>query len=280
MKKKTKRMLKSIYNIIQKPEMRVLPGQLSFFFLMSLIPLIALLGAIASSFHISLSTLESLFAISIPNAIKEALSLFTSGKSIGTNMAIFYISAFILASNGTHSMIIASNSIYKFKDKDYLSRRIKAVLMTLILVLLLLFLLAVPVFGDFIIHLIEVAMGSSTNTKIINIIYQILKYPTSLLFIFISIKLLYTMAPDKKIESSTTTNGAIFTTIIWIVATEIYSIYIGVFNKYDLFYGSVANILILMLWIYLLSYVFVLGMALNANKYEKEKNIVEKIINN
>lgn len=280
MKKKTKRMLKSIYSIIKRPEMRVLPGQLSFFFLMSLIPLIALIGAIASSFHISLATFEDLFAISIPSAVKEALSLLTSGKSIGTNMVIFYISAFLLASNGTHSMIIASNSIYKFKDKDYLSRRIKAIIMTLILVLLLLFLIVVPVFGDFIIDLIEAALGTSANAKVINIIYQILKYPISLMFIFISIKLLYTMAPDKKIESVTTTKGAIFTTVIWIVATEVYSIYIGVFNKYDLFYGSVANILILMLWIYLLSYVFVIGMALNANTYEKQKSIIDKITNN
>ncbi len=278
MKKKTKRMLKSIYNIIQKPEMRILPGQLSFFFLLSLIPLIALIGTIASSFHISLNTLESLFATSIPSAVKEALGLLSSGKSISTNMIIFYISAFILASNGTHSMIIASNSIYRIKDKDYLSRRIKAVLMTFILVLLLLFLLIVPVFGDFIIHLINNWLGA--NMKIISIIYQILKYPISLMFIFISIKLLYTMAPDKKIESATTTKGAIFRTIIWILATEVYSIYIGVFNKYDLFYGSVANILILLLWIYILSYVFVLGMALNANVYEKKQNIVERIMNN
>lgn len=280
MKSRTKRMIKSIYNIVQKPEMRILPGQLSFFFLLSLIPLIALIGAIASSFHVSLSTIESLFAISIPPEVTSALSVFVSGKSIGTNMVIFYISAFILASNGTHSMIIASNSIYKFKDKDYLSRRIKAVLMTIILVFLLLFLIVVPVFGDFIVSLINNAVGASTNTKVINIIYQVLKYPLSLIFIFISVKLLYTMAPDKKIKSSTTTKGAIFTTVIWILASEVYSVYIGVFNKYDLFYGSVANILILMLWIYLLSYVFVLGMALNANTYEKEKSIIDKITGN
>lgn len=279
MKARTKRMLKSIFNVIKKPEMRILPGQLSFFFLMSLIPLVALIGAIASSFHISLSTLEDIFAISIPVAVKEALGLFTIGKSVGVNMVVFYISAFILASNGTHSMIIASNSIYKFKDKDYLSRKLKAIMMTFILVLLLTFLLVVPVFGDFIVGLVEKALGASTSTKVINIFYQIFKYPISLMFIFISIKLLYTMAPDKKIESSTTTKGAIFTTVIWIVASEIYSIYIGVFNKYDLFYGSVANILILMLWIYILSYVFVLGMALNANTYEKEKSLIDKIIN-
>lgn len=280
MKTKTKRMLKSIYNVIQKPEMRILPGQLSFFFLLSLIPLIALIGAIASSFHLSLSTFENLFAISIPVEVSDALVGFVSGKSIGTSMGIFYVSAFILASNGTHSMIIASNSIYRFKDKDYLSRRIKALLMTIILVFLLLFLIVVPVFGDFILKLINNAMGTTTNAKVIQVIYQVLKYPISLIFIFVSIKMLYTMAPDKKIKSSTTTKGAIFTTIIWILASEVYSVYIGVFNKYDLFYGSVANILILMLWIYLLSYVFVLGMALNANTYEKEKSLLDKLTNN
>lgn len=280
MKTKTKRMLKSIYNVIQKPEMRILPGQLSFFFLLSLIPLIALIGAIASSFHLSLSTFENLFAISIPEEVSNALVGFVSGKGIGTSMGIFYISAFILASNGTHSMIIASNSIYRFKDKDYLSRRIKALLMTIILVFLLLFLIVVPVFGDFILKLINNAMGTTTSAKAIQVIYQVVKYPISLIFIFVSIKMLYTMAPDKKIKSSTTTKGAIFTTVIWILASEVYSVYIGVFNKYDLFYGSVANILILMLWIYLLSYVFVLGMALNANTYEKEKSLLDKLTNN
>ncbi len=279
MKKRTKRMLKSIYKIIQKPEMKVLPGQLSFFFLLSLIPLIALIGAIASSFDMSLLTLENLFAITIPDAVKEAIDLLTVGKSVGTNMAIFYFSAFLLASNGTHSMIVASNSIYKLPNKDYLSRRIKALLMTIILVFLLMFLIIVPIFGDFIIDLLSDALNTSADSNLIKIIYSILKYPISLIFIFISIKLLYTMAPDKNIGSHTTTKGSIFTTIIWILATEVYSIYIGVFNKYDLFYGSVANILILMLWIYLLAYVFVIGMALNANQYEKNKKLLEEVNN-
>lgn len=72
------------------------------------------------------------------------------------------------------------------------------------------------------------------------------------------------MAPDKKIKSKTTTTGAIFTTIAWIIATEIYSFYVSQFAKYNLFYGSISNILILLMWVYILAYVFVFGMALNA----------------
>ena len=55
-----------------------------------------------------------------------------------------------------------------------------------------------------------------------------------------------------------------FTTITWIIATEIYSFYIGTFTNYDIFYGSISNILILLLWVYILAYIFVVGMAFNA----------------
>ena len=38
----------------------------------------------------------------------------------------------------------------------------------------------------------------------------------------------------------------------------------------DVFYGGISNILVLFLWIYLLSYIFVLGMILNASSYKEE----------
>ena len=80
------------------------------------------------------------------------------------------------------------------------------------------------------------------------------------------------LAPDKKIRSKSATKGAIFTTISWVVSTEIFTFYVGTFAKYDVFYGNISNIIILLLWIYLLSYIFVLGMAFNAG-FTKEEDI-------
>ena len=87
---------------------------------------------------------------------------------------------------------------------------------------------------------------------------------SDVVILYLNIKLLYVMAPDEKVLSITTTKGAIFTTIGWVLASEIYSLYIGAFSNYDKFYGSISNILILLLWIYILSYIFVLGMIINA----------------
>ncbi|MCI8588560.1 MAG: YihY/virulence factor BrkB family protein, partial [Bacilli bacterium] len=274
MKKRIEKFFRKVQNAIKKPEMRILPGQLAFFLVLSIIPLVALLAAIASHFSISIESLIELVDRTIPKEAAELITQAIDGKSLNLNIAIFYGSAFLLASNGPHSMIIGSNLLYKVEDKDYLTRRIKALFMTFVLVLLLVFLLIVPAYGDMIISLITQVLESKELNHLINVTYSILKYPISLFFIFFCVKLLYTMAPDKTIPSSSTTYGAIFTTVSWIIATEVYSFYVEVFAKYNLLYGSIANLLILLLWVYLLSYIFVLGMAFNTssdlNKEEKE----------
>lgn len=263
----------NIMNVIKKPEMRVLPGQLAFFFVISLIPLIALIGAIASKFSISLESIENNIIGVIPKEVSEILASAIRGEGLNFNIIIFLISAFLLASNGPHSMIITSNEIYKIKSRDIISRRIKAILMTIVVVFLLIFLLIVPVFGNSIINLFQEILPNKNSVKILYSIYHIFKLPVTVIFVYINIKLLYILAPDKKIEAKSTTAGAVFTTFSWIIATEVYSIYVAKFSRYDLFYGSISNILILLFWVYILSYIFVLGMAFNAgNVLDIKKN--------
>ena len=81
---------------------------------------------------------------------------------------------------------------------------------------------------------------------------------------------MYVMAPDQEIPGKTTTKGALFTAIGWVLSTEIFTFYIERFARYDVFYGGISNILVLLLWVYLLSYIFVLGMVINASNYKEE----------
>lgn len=266
---KLRSFLQKTIEIIKRPEMRILPGQLAFFFVLSLIPLLALIGIIASMFSVSIVTLTKNLIQALPTDISKFYVNTISGKGFNFNIAVFFISAFILASNGTHSMIIASNEIYKIKNTHYLKRRFKAVLMTVILVLILAFLLLVPVFGNSIFTYLLEKSNSSNIVLLIYKIYKILKIPLSLFLVYFSVKLLYVLAPDTKIESKQTSFGALFTTVSWIIVTQIYSFYIGTFSSYNIFYGSISNILILMLWVYFLSYIFVIGMAFNAYNYKK-----------
>ena len=77
---------------------------------------------------------------------------------------------------------------------------------------------------------------------------------------------------DKKIKSKFVNYGALFATFAIIIVTTFYSIYVNNVAHYDVIYGGLANIAILMLLIYIISYIIVLGIAINHNYYEIEMN--------
>lgn len=276
MENRVKDFKKRLIETINRPEMRILPGQLAFFLLLSIIPLLAVVAAVASRFSLSIENILDSFSNAVPKEVIDFILEIISKGKINNNIVIFCILGFILASNGPHSMIIGSNLLYGIKDKDFLTRRIKALLMTIILTVLFIFVLVVPVFGNQIVRLLTDLIPNNTVDNTIMLVYGILKYPVSLFIIFFFIKLLYTIAPDATIKSKTTTKGAVFTTFGWILSTEIYSFYIRRIANYSILYGSLANLIILFFWIYILSYIFVLGMALNSANREEEIELKKK----
>lgn len=267
---------KKLVNILIQPELRILPGQLAFFLVMTLIPMLALVATIAAALSISTETIRVAISASVPKQIADILNGIITGDGINFNIIVFYFSAILLASNGAYSMINTSNAIYKFKPKNVIRRRLKAIIMTFILVGLFLFLILVPVFGPTIFDVIKQVTGRNEAIELIERILYILNYPIVLIILYVNIKLMYVIAPDEDIPSKTTSKGAIFTSIGWVLSTEIFSFYIARFGRYDLFYGGISNILVLLLWVYLLSYIYVLGMIINASTYYKEPNIEEK----
>lgn len=269
---KARNFTKKIFKLLMKPEMRILPGHLAFFLVMTLIPLVALIATIAANLSISTDSIRVAINSSVPSGIANILNGIMAGDGINFNIIVFYASAFLLASNGAYSMINSSNEIYKVEPNNIVSRRLKAITMTFVLVGIFIFLIIVPIFGSNIFDILKELTGDSVIIQIIREMLVILKYPLILVILFMNIKLMYVIAPDKEIPGKTTNKGALFTTIGWVLSTEVFAFYVEKFARYDLFYGSISNILILLLWIYLLSYIYVLGMVINASEYNGELN--------
>lgn len=267
---KARDFIRKIIKYLSKPEMKILPGQLAFFLVITIIPVLAVIATIAAALSISVDEIRIAISDSIPSALANILNQIITGEGINFNIVIFYIFSLLLASNGPYSIINASNEIYKVKPKNMIHRRSKAIIMIFVIVVLITFLLIVPVFGSTISNIIVQITGSSTPVLVIRKMLSILKYPLMLLFLFLNFKIIYYIAPDENIPVSSTNKGAAFSAIGWVLSTEIFSFYLATFAKYDVFYGSISNILVLFLWIYLLSYIFILGMVINASVYKSE----------
>ncbi len=284
MKKSIRRFFSNVWNIIKLPEMAILPGQLAFFFVLSVVPIITLIGYGSSFLNIPMNFLSNFFQQAFGEDIANLLLPAVSGIKLGFQFFLSLAIGFFIASNGADSIIVTSNTIYGIKNAGYARRRIKAIIMTVLMVLLFLFILLIPVFGAKIIEMINYVNLNVNVTKNLTFAINILNSPIAWLIMFFFIKIIYTMAPDRRIESVYTTYGALFTSILWTIVTMIYSFYVNEIANYSMLYGSLANIIILMLWVYLMAYIFVLGMALNFKKEELAKTgrieIIKKVENN
>ena len=181
----------------------------------------------------------------------------------------FIITAFYVAAKATHSIIIASTQIYNGKQRDFFRTRIKAIIMLIILIFLVLTIVVVLSIGSRLVA--YVTLVNKSVSPYILLIYDVLKWPFVFIMVFISIKVIYTIAPNVNIPSKSVNKGALLTTIIWIVTTFVYSIYVTNFANYTKFYGNLSNLIILMIWIYWMSYIFVYGMTINNYKLNLEK---------
>ncbi len=250
--------LKKLICIIKKPEMGVLPGQIAFSMILSIVPIITLIGFVASMIGINMDTIISSLNNIIPGGAEGLRPIF-DGSSIDIGLTLIFVWMFYLASNGCNSIILASNTIYGINKSTWLRRRIKAIFMTIAIIIIFLFMLIVPVFGSNFVKLFE---STSFYNQISNI-YNILKGPLTWLIMFIFIRAFYEFAPDRVRSNSHINAGAIFTTIGWVILTFIYRQLSLNMNNYNLFYGALSNIAFLMIWLYFMSFVFVIGLVLN-----------------
>lgn len=275
--KKLKLELKEFYEnfkkVLFKPEMAILPGQLAYFFVLAIVPTITLISYEAALLNLSTDVIFDFIGSAFSSDIASMLLATSASKEKGIGFFLVVIIGYFLASNGPASIIITSNTIYGEKQEGFFRRRLKALIMTFVLVLLFIFMLIVPVFGTKIIELFKFVDLNSNVTDNVSMIITFLQGPITWLIMYLFIKILYTMAPNKKVRSKNVGYGALFTTFSWVIITYIYTYYINNLAHYTTFYGGLANIVILMFWFYLLAYAFTIGMALN---YRKEEIELEK----
>lgn len=269
-KVRLKQYINKIISIIFKPEMGVLPGQIAFSMLLSIVPIITLIGFAASFFGIDMDYIIGVLNEIVPGGASSFIPALT-GSSIDIGLTIMFVWMFYLASNGCNSIILISNQIYGINQSNWIKRRIKAVFMTIAIMLIFLVILVFEVFGLKLLSLFNFVSFYDTLYKV----FKILKGPIIWLVMFIFLRAFYEFAPDRVRKKSHINTGTIFTTVGWIIVTRIYGFLSHNISNYNLFYGALGNIAFLMIWLYFMSFVFVIGLSLNYGE-EVEKDTMDK----
>ena len=81
----------------------------------------------------------------------------------------------------------------------------------------------------------------------------------------IALAVLYRWAPDRAdAKFRWLSAGSVVATVLWVVASVGFSIYVDNFGSYGKIYGSLAGVVVLLLWLWLAAYATLLGAEINA----------------
>lgn len=163
------------------------------------------------------------------------------------------------ASSGTAKMMMAIGITYDEKsDRGFIKERGLALLLTvgfLVGTAVAVGLIAVlPAVGHF--------LGLGEFFEVV-LLYG--RWPVLALLAMAGLSLLYNVAPSRdRPKWRWVTWGAGVTTVLWLAASFAFSLYVQNFASFGETYGTLAGVIVLMLWIYLSTYVILIGAELNA----------------
>jgi YihY family inner membrane protein len=166
------------------------------------------------------------------------------------------------ASNYIAAFMRASNAIYDVPEGRPVWKTLPIRIAVTVVVMVLLAVSAVAVvatggLADRIGRLL--GLGSAVVTA-----WDIVKWPVLLLLISFLFALLYWASPNAKQGFRWVTPGGILAVVVWVVASVAFAIYVANFGSYNKTYGSLASVIIFLVWLWLSNTAILLGAELNA----------------
>jgi len=94
---------------------------------------------------------------------------------------------------------------------------------------------------------------------------SIVRWPLLLALIMVGLGALYRFGPSREgVRCRWVTIGAIVASLLWLVGSLLFSVYVADFAAYDKTYGSLGGVVVLLMWLYVSSFAVLLGATLNA----------------
>lgn len=271
--------LSKLISNIRKDEVTAIGAQLTYYLILSLFPfLIFLLNIIGHISVLDESILDD-WLVFLPTETQILIKSIVNEIAIGrTDRTISLSLIFTLWSSslGISAIIRAINKAYNIeRRRNYIRQKIISIIFAVALAFLLIIVLLTLVFGETLGNTVFSYIGA---TEIFYKVWGILRtiIPIVSMIIIFGLLYKYSVIPNKRIyiRFIDTLPGAIFTTVVWIISSSVFSFYVNNFAHYSRTYGRLAGVIVLLIWLYITSITIVLGGEINgtyANLYLEGK---------
>ncbi len=251
-----------------------LSAQLSFYLILSIFPFlilaISLMCGYSTYIYDFLNSLSAVLPKQVYSIIYGVLK-YSVGSCSKPYLTISMLIILWSATSGSATIINGINIAFGFNTKrNYLFLRLRGILFTLALMVSMQIVFTVIVAGrSLLIFVKKITIFDGYNFLLIDI----LRFTFSFFVIFIILSAAYKFLPYEKVKFSYAFPGAIFAAVGSIAGSYIYSRYVSTRVVYiNSIYGNLSGLFVFIIWIYILSIIFLTGAEVNyfASKQHKK----------
>ncbi len=253
-------------------------AQAAFFILLSVVPIISLILATATYLPFTQQDVLDLLMSIIPNEfavyVTDILNdLYARAGSMVISISV--IATLWSASKGIMALIDGFNSMYQLRQEShFIQSRLTALAYTVIFIVLFAVVMSVYVTVS---HYYKIYISDVFELgSIVERLLWLIRYLLGWLLFYAFILMLYVVLPggfglpmgkeehtNMGMRIKSQMPGAAFCSVAWLVISRLVVIYIQHFSNFSVMYGSLAGIVIVMLWLYFCMYSLFVGAVIN-----------------
>jgi membrane protein len=190
-------------------------------------------------------------------ASSQAESAFTLSAIISIALALWGVSG------AFRSIMEAMNVMYEVEeDRPFWKVYGLSIFMSLAAVILMVSAFGIVIFGGSIGGGLAQAIGLD---RVFQIVWSIVQWPIVACIVLFTFALIYFFAPAAKQKFTWISPGAVLAFVFWLIFSLLFSFYVGNFGSgsYNETYGSLAGVIILMLYVYYSAFIMLVGAEMN-----------------
>lgn len=251
----------------------------AYYLLLSLFPLLITVGNILPYLNLNPDTVLPYVAELMPAEIFQQLKPAVVSLLTQSSTGLLSFSALATlwsASRSISALQKAMDKAYGVEGrKNFLVAKIVAFFMMMLLIVALFAVVLILGIGQDILNWFQSIFNFSTD---ILDTFSALKWPVVVIGLLLVMMLIYRLLPNAKIHFKQVWPGALFTSIGWLLLSQVFSLYLNYFSPAVASYQIIGSFIILMLWLYIASSIIVLGGVLNAvlAQFHSGKELTER----
>jgi membrane protein len=231
--------------------------------MIALLALVGLVGQADESIDLILEILKPLVSPDRYSSIQEALPDLASTQGVGLALVVGLLGALWAASGYVGAFSRAMNRIYEVAEgRPFWRLRPMQIFVTVATVVLCAVALVIMIVSGPVAESVGNAIGVGDNLVVV---WGYAKWPVLAVVVMVIVALLYYATPNVDFTRFRVISvGAFVAILMWLVASIGFAFYVANFGSYDKTYGSVAGVVIALLWLWITNLALLFGAELDA----------------